>query len=306
MCATDTFYVGRLKSYDMTDIQNGLLAHLQMTSNGQAVSAPEMIVPPPSAGRWSRYNVDGYMHVRKDLPKIDKAIGGWLVPNFGDWNKGSHTHSSIRKVFQKERWYGQDLPVAITVGEVTGDHITIGFRVEKVFDRTNLNQRELKYACSLLRENVNTHVAVVSTGVSVSDWLADQHVTWEILPEGQANFDTVITRLNSKISGQRKSEMQDRYEAINELKPSATVVGHGGFSRYFGFMFRDDLVALENLDYGNALYLMFEDWKELSQRSRIDLIADTDAHYDRIVHRKDWRLKLIAALKLRGHDTNSL
>ena len=98
--------------------------------------------------------------------------------------------------------------------------------------------------------------------------------------------------------------MAERYEAIRGWNPTDIVVGDGEFSRYIGFKFRDDLVALECLEYGNALYLMYEDWRTLSQRSRVDLLSDTTADFDRLVHSSGWETRLGSRLRSKGlrHD----
>jgi hypothetical protein len=189
----------------------------------------------------------------------------------------------------------------IDLGDVTDGQVTIGFRIDRVFDRTDLNERDLKMACSLLRENAKSHASVVPAQLSVADWLANQRVTWEILPRGEATFETVAARLKATPTSPRVREMRDRYQAVINTNPAAVVVGAGEFSRYFGFEFRDDLVALENLDYGNALYVMYEDWSVLSKRTRIELLADANANYDRIVHRDGWEDRLKALLTLKGH-----
>jgi hypothetical protein len=69
----------------------------------------------------------------------------------------------------------------------------------------------------------------------------------------------------------------------------------------FGFKFRDDLVALENLGHGNAVYIMYEDWTVLSRRTRVELLGDANANYDRIIHRPGWQDRLRAPLTLKGH-----
>lgn len=301
-CDSDTFYVGRARTYSTAEIASGALAHLGVGWDGNSVTYEPSLIPAVENGRWSKYNVDGRPHVRKDLPKVDKTIGGWQTPNFGDWSKGSHTHYATRKVYQRETWYAQRLPVMIDVQDPVDGQVTIGFRVDRVFDRADLNERDLKLAVSLLRENINSHASVIPTALSVADWLADQRVTWEILPRGEATFEKVVAQLKANPSSPRVREMQDRYQAVYGMHPGAVVVGDGEFSRYFGFKFREDLVALENLDYGNALYLMYEDWAVLSQRTRVELLADADANYDRIIHRAGWENRLKALLTLKGHD----
>jgi hypothetical protein len=300
-CSTDTFYISGVRTFSTSELDAGALAHLGVTwDNGSVI--PTSAIPPEENGRWSRYNVDGRLVIRRDLPKVWKTVGFWETPNFGDWSKGSHSGSFDREVFRREIWYAQRLPILIDVLARAGDQVTIGFRVDRVFDRTNLNERDLKLAASLLRENLNRHAAVTSTALSAAEWLADQRVTWEILPRGEATFERVLARLKTTPSSPRIREAQGRFEAVGRMHPGPVIVGNGEFSRYFGFKFRDDLVVLENLEYGNAIYVMFEDWSVLSQRTRIDLLADANADYTRIIHSTGWEDRLRSLLRARGHD----
>lgn len=308
-CDTDTFYIGRTRSYSLQELAQGKLAHLGITVEGGTVNFEPAVLPPAGSGRWSRYNIDGYQKVRRDLPKISKTIGGWQSPNFGDWSKGSHTHYRTQEVFQRETWYGQRLPILIDVQASEGDKFIIGFRVGRVFDRSALDavaERDLRLACSLLRENIESHASIVSTALSVAQWLANQRVDWEILPvgkEGARTFDEVVKRLKADPTDPRVTRMRERYDVVAGMRPAAVIVGQGEFSRYFGFQFRSDLVALESLEYGNALYLMYEDWKVLSKRTRIELLADTSANYDRVVHVAGWAGRLATLLHAKGHNT---
>jgi len=67
--------------------------------------------------------------------------------------------------------------------------------------------------------------------------------------------------------------------------------------RYFGAKFGDDLVAFENVRYGNAIYVMSESWPELSKRSRIDLLGAGLDDVRRIVHKKGWDDQLSTLVK---------
>jgi hypothetical protein len=82
--------------------------------------------------------------------------------------------------------------------------------------------------------------------------------------------------------------MKERVTVMHRLKPEAYITGTDGFLRYFGAKFGDDFVAFENARYGNALYIMYDGWEALSQRSRIELLAGDRDSYDRIEHRKGW------------------
>lgn len=41
--------------------------------------------------------------------------------------------------------------------------------------------------------------------------------------------------------------------------------------------------------YGNAVYVMYEDWEILSRRSRVELLTGPRENFDRIEHRKGWK-----------------
>jgi hypothetical protein len=90
-----------------------------------------------------------------------------------------------------------------------------------------------------------------------------------------------------------------------ELEPPTNpgrfnLAGSSGFLRYFGAQFRGDLVVFENIVYGNALYVMYGQWKDLSKRSRIDLLKGPRDGFDRIEHRKGWEKQLRALLRSKG------
>lgn len=58
--------------------------------------------------------------------------------------------------------------------------------------------------------------------------------------------------------------------------------------RYFGAQFSDNLVVFENIEYGNAIYILFDNWAEISQMSRIDILQRKEKDFIRLPHRKNW------------------
>ncbi len=82
------------------------------------------------------------------------------------------------------------------------------------------------------------------------------------------------------------------------LEPQKLVFGTSGFRRYFGALMRDDLVVFENIEYGNAVYVMFEEWEELSKKSRIDLLSGKYGEsFERVLHTSGWKSKLRSIIK---------
>jgi hypothetical protein len=96
-----------------------------------------------------------------------------------------------------------------------------------------------------------------------------------------------------KGSGVRDEKiLRERVEAFKALEPEAYIRGVDGFNRYIGAKISKDLVVFENLRYSNALYILYDKWQEISKRPRLDLLRDTNAHFDRIIHAPGWRDRL--------------
>jgi hypothetical protein len=87
---------------------------------------------------------------------------------------------------------------------------------------------------------------------------------------------------------EQRAKVSQRYATLKQMRPLHFITGTSGFARYFGASFGDRLVVFENLEYGNAIYAMFEDWRRLSQLTRLDLRANASAEFERIEHRGNW------------------
>ena len=96
--------VGVVKRIQKNDIISGLYRHLQIITEKDNISYVENVLPYYRVGRHSNYNVNGRTIIRRDLPKVTKTYSA-DVPNFGDWNKGSHEMFWDRLVYQKEHCY---------------------------------------------------------------------------------------------------------------------------------------------------------------------------------------------------------
>jgi hypothetical protein len=118
-------------------------------------------------------------------------------------------------------------------------------------------------------------------------------VDWQILPPG--TVDEVIKQMlqgKRAITPEQEEVMKSRLSVMAKLKPEAYIAGTDGFLRYFGAKFGDDFVAFENVRYGNALYVMYAAWQDLSRRSRVELLSGSRDGFERIEHRDDWKSRL--------------
>ncbi len=73
------------------------------------------------------------------------------------------------------------------------------------------------------------------------------------------------------------------------------MLGWSGLQRHIDYMFGEDFVAFENPRVGNALYLTYGDWEDLSQLSRSQLLASRGGDLDRIIHTARWFERLRVA-----------
>lgn len=290
----DRVMVGYVKKIRETDIAAGVFSHLGVHLESGRLVVPEGIVPRPDTGRYSKRNVYGLELVRKDLPMTTRTF--YIeTPNWGDWSNGSHTVEWDREVYEREFIPPKELAIRMTLigQEDCGERLhVIRFLADEVLDRRSPSfGDDLLYDLNLLQENVGG-ATVFAAAATIPDFLDTVYVHWEILPVGDAE-DTVARVLSGvrAPTPQMRTTLAERYRLLLSLRPDAFISGTSGFSRYFGAKFGEDLVVFENLEYGNAIYVMFEDWQALSQMTRLELLTGKDG-FVRIIHREGWERRL--------------
>lgn len=259
------------------------------------VTVSDPAPPPPSSGPWARRNLDGWSDKRRDLPKETRSISH-LAPS---WH-GSGTHLVSRSVeaYPVEHHDARMLTVSATALEDLRDGALVRFRVDQPIDRTSPDYTaDLQFNLRLLREAIGT-ANIFDADLSDEEFASIQQVDWELLPPG--SLARVLAMLASKDSvDPRKREVaSERLEQLATLDYTNLIVGRGRFSNYFGARFGGRLVALESLEYGNALYVFEDDWEALSQLSRTELMKRRDPSVHRIPHVHGWQSTLRNILRI--------
>lgn len=253
----------------------------------------ELIVPPsrtpdPNAGKFSRANLEGFEKKRTDLPKISKEFS-FEAPNWGGY--GTHLVSRSRKVFQKDFYPPKEVELKIEQIEKREHGYKIKFSIEQVINRRTPNfEKELLYNLNLLQENVGI-VDVFPSIATLADYAKTVYIDWEILPPGTVDeiIEALLKNQNKEsITLDQIKTMRERIGVMSKLKPVVYIKGTTGFLRYFGAKFGDDFVVFENIKYGNALYVMYDSWEELSKKSRTELLSGQREGFDRVEHKKGW------------------
>lgn len=259
-------------------------AHLE--NNGTI--EPNTITPPRSSGIYARRNLDGIIYRLINLPKITKTFS-WESPNFGDPSKGYHTSYYEREVYQRRLDPPRDWEIHLSIISKHSDRIQVKAQIITQLDKKSGDfENDLFFGINLMQELFrNCHVF---DGDLTDEEIAKVTVVgWDIFPPGI--MGPVLASIQKRLrnpSQNRKEELSARLEVLNQLKPSEFIVGSGMNSHYFGAKFGENIVAFENIDYGNAIYILFDNWMEISQMSRVDILKRHERDYIRIVHKKGW------------------
>lgn len=300
---TSHVIVGGVAKLPATDIRDGVYEHLGIEWTANGPKFPTRIVPGVSAGRYSEANANGKELVRTDLPKITKTYT-FEAPNYGDWSNGSHDVDIDREVYQREFVPPTENEVVIElVGkEGTGEAESFVFRftLDQPLSKSARNfDDELLRMLNLLQENVGV-ADVFATDATLDEYLRTIYVNWEILPPGEReNNIAKITASVRNADEETRKKIVDRYDFFERMRPQALIQGVGGFRRYFGAKFTDELVAFENMEYGNAVYVMCKDWKEASRKTKQELLSTGREGKDffRVIHAKGWKAYVQKVIK---------
>lgn len=286
--------VGCTRKITRSQLERGLYAHFGLGLDDDQPVYHSPLIPNVANGRYSRWNIEGRELVHRDQPKVAKTYD-FETPNWGDWSNGSHTVSWEREVYPRSFIPPRELGLEI---ELLGEDpieqtYVVRFGLDATLDRAAPGfEDDLFFTLNLLQENVRA-VDVYPSDASIADYLGSLFVHWEILPPGER--DANIARILHGTRGESpevRRNLAERYDALAQLKPKSFVQGTSGFRRYFGAQFAPDLVVFENVEYGNAIYVLFEDWETLSQKSRTELLSRHPDRFARIPHRSGWRQKL--------------
>lgn len=222
--------------------------------NGQ-ITAGEPVLLPRTRGLFAARNLDGWAEKRKDLSKEMREVSNWAP----DWNgSGHHLVSRIIEAWPFQYHRARLNTISATVLERLLDGALVRFRVDQPLSRdSDTFAIDLKFNMRFLKETVGAP-NVYDADLSDKEYAKIQMVDWELLPPGSG--DRILARLAKRngVSEERIRVASERLRALDRLGHDGFIVGTGRFSNYFGAKFGQRLVALENLEYGNALYVFEE------------------------------------------------
>lgn len=267
--------------------------NLNLKLNDNQISFNNQYIPENIVGLFSRKNIDGYKIVYKDQDKIIKSFYLGERPYYGDWSKGSFPLYARREVYPYDSISPRELSIKTELLEETQDDFKIKVSVDIILNRNDENfDEELFFVINLLQENIHS-INVFSSETTREEYLRTLSLTWDIFPPGERNQDLeIILRGSKNLTPEKVEEVQNKYDYLVNLKPVEIISGLSGMRKYFGAKFSENLVVFENLNYGNAIYVLFENWLELSQMSRIEIQNRPENEFIRIKHTTNWQQNL--------------
>ena len=279
-------------------LRSGKLAHLGIQLDDQGLSVPSSVIPPGASGKYSRINAVGEEIVRRDLP-MKTHYHTVQTPNWGDSYYGYHDVELPHKAYPREFRPPRETDIGMapaTTSPGLAEYV-ISFRVNRVLDKRAKDfANRLLEDLNLLQENVGI-CSVQPSSTSIDDYIMSLNLDWEILPPGTRE-EAILRLFRGRQPSREALECAaDRYDFFMTLNPQRLVYGTSGFRRYFGALLRDNLVVFENVEYGNAIYVMFGNWRELSRRSRIELLSGQyGTDFVRIPHSEAWKSRVAKAV----------
>jgi len=298
---------GCARKFAASEIREGVLAHLGIELTDAGLRYPERIVPPSDQGKYSLRNVEGWEEPRYDLP-LETGHHAAETPNWGDSYYGTHTVWLTHKVRPKDFHPPRELELVLHCSnpDPGQDSYVLAARVDEVLSRSAPDfEDRLLEDLNILQENMGA-CGAEPAGTSIEDYSRTLHLAWDILPPGSR--DEALQRLfhGRRPTRQQQDTAASRYDFFESLTPRQIIIGTSGFRRYFGALLEDDLVVFENIQYGNAVYLMYENWQELSQRSRIELLSGRlGDRFDRVIHREGWQTEVRLLVEARRQNNGS-
>jgi len=279
----DSFYIGlsNLQEHQDRFIEIGFTEDLRVD---------EQILP-KSVGPVSEYNSEGKYNILKDQEKEEYfQTREWT---WEDW--GGNTHSKI--VYIRRERYPREFVAPpsseLKVAEKNGSKLIISESLNK-----NDGGETIKHVINLFLE-IFGECDILTNELIPPISQNTVKLNWKLLPPGEYPWERIQEEVVDIIERQPRGNQpvaNYRLETITDHTPNFVAVGNGGFNDYLVFGFPDkDIFILESIRTGNATYVFDQDWEELSQLSKKEIL-DNELQKERVIHREDWEENINALL----------
>lgn len=257
--------------------------------NLEKITSDKLYFPDPQIGIMSRRNAIGEYKVLKNEPKeVRYRAQQWSLK---DW--GGNTHSRTTYVPYEAYRRHKILPKEFKFRIIDNENLGDLFVINKNFNNNKLEYEEIKFVINLILEIFGKcEVFILGDDNIILDNKLVESVNWEILPKGERIWSCFNNRQINNVSKSEKILIDDRFNYINSFNPTSIKKGLGGYSDYLVFEFKDkNIYFFDSIIYGNAIYVIENDWKEVSKMSKKDILT-LGMVKERIIHNDNWKKNL--------------
>ena len=253
---------------------------------------------PHSEGPLSEFNAEGRYQVHKDRPKEYRYINT-IEWEWKQW-KGrgaTETISEFHDVYREcyPRTFLPPPSVELYPVQIDGKR----WYASPTMRNSELNYPIIGHVINLFLE-IFGECELRREDHSLFTQLKVRRLNWELLPPGRhpwleegSNIQTRLRNMDKRIS----APVIHRQNTIQKYSPKEIAMGLGGFSNYIAYIFPDlGLVLLESMEYGNATYVLKDDWEVVSQMTKAEILSK-GLHEKRLIHSKGWENRLAEVLQ---------
>lgn len=239
---------------------------------------------PLSIGKFSDFNAFGKEIIRRDLEKETVTHQRWWRRT--DW--GGYEHEGVVD-YDVERYPREFIPppsIELIVGGSEDSKIIYSGEFlkneesEEIILHTINVFLELFDECSFFTENFDSMQAPNIV-----------RMNWRVLPEGEYPWEVSQDLLDDVVNianNTNREVVKERFKTISHYVPDFIATGNGGFTGYVVFGFKEKgLFLLESAFINNATYIFEENWQQLSQYTKAEILS-SDHHYSRLIHKAGW------------------
>lgn len=248
----------------------------------------ETVLPAPLFGPVSRFNAEGKYEIHKDQPK--ETAYRMVEWHWTEWHGQERVEQTDFREVPYERYPRTFIPppgVELTISQgADGEKIVVG----PMMKNSSRARRKITHVINVMLELFG-ECQFFAGDLSKIVTAKLRRLNWRILPPGKMPWSQLRSELEPLIARAPKGNqpvISHRLATINKHRPDFAAVGQAGFHGYvvLGFTVKQ-LYVLESMYYGNATYVFDKDWKDLSKRTKAEIIAG-NLQRERLVHRKGW------------------
>jgi hypothetical protein len=270
--SNDNFYIALTDLTDLTRIQRAGFTNQH--------NIGEQVLP-SVVGRVSNFNANGGNTIHRNLHK--ETV--YRQADIKDWRGNYHTVDIPYKRYPRTPIPAPEIELLIVSGAhnqkiIRSPLLTKGVTPDATITHILNLFLELFGECDTIQSNL---LPVFNVPIT--------RLNWSLLPPG--NYPWNILRNNvqqaiGNVGANRRHLIESRLELISGHNPNFVAVGNAGFRGYMVFGFSNQpFFILESLNIGNATYVFGQNWQQISQLTKEEIL-NQNLHQNRFIHSEGW------------------